>query len=445
MIKKLAKSSQTGARDSLWRRNPFLRPGAALMTGSVVAQAVPVLLSPVLTRIYEPADFAAFALFTAVNAVLSVIAAARYDQAIMLPAEEKDAINVVALSVLILCGVCAVLGLLVSLSYGLPDSWIKELHGEWLNLLPLAVFATSFFHILSQWNNRGGHFTKLALSRGTQGTAGGTAQCGLGYASLHAHGLILGWLGGQVLGVLMLLRSNLDSLRGALQHVNRDRLKANAKVYRRFPLLSTWGALFDCGGSMMPLFIISHVFSATITGWFSFTVRVLAMPLFLISSAIAQVLHQRIARLNNEDPSQILPYILRCAAVLTLIAIPFVVILALFGVELFTLIFGDKWSEAGRYAGLLALAIGIQFIVSPLSVVLTLNHNLKACVQWQVLYFFTVTLTLTLGRNLSIDDFLVIYVIHELILYSLYFVVIIKAAGRRPTPTGLPDTLSNAG
>ena len=433
----------TGIKAPLLQRHPFLRHVAALMTGAVVAQAVPILLSPVLTRIYSPEDFAAFALFMAVNAVISVVAAARYEQAILLPAGEDDALNVVALSFMVLGAVCAVLAVLVGISYSLPDCWIRNLHGEWLYLLPAAVLATTSFQILSQWNNRCNRFSQLAVSRAAQGTSGGVAQCGLGYAGLHQFGLIWGWLGGQLLGCAMLLRTNLPSLLTGAGRVNRQQVKANASTYRRFPLLGTWGSLFDSGGAMMPLFIISHTFSAAITGWFSFTVRVLAMPLFLISNAIAQVLHQRIARLNNEDAGQILPYVLRAAAVLTLIAIPFVGILSLYGEELFTFVFGASWAQAGRYAGLLSLAVGIRFIVSPLTVVLSLNHNVKACVQWQVLYFFSVTLTLMLGRGLPIDDFLTLYVVHELILFIIYFVVIVKAAGRRPPESVLPNEVSS--
>jgi len=415
------------------RKQKFLGHVAALMTGAVIAQAVPVLLSPVLTRLYQPEDFAAFALFMSVNAVISVVAAGRYDQAILLPNEEADALNVVALAGIILALLCTVLSLIVTFSYGrLPASWIETLHGDWLYLLPVAVFISAGFQILANWNNRCGRFPGLAVSRAAQGSAGGTAQCGLGYAGLQGSGLIWGWLTGQGVGLFMLLRNNLPSLRAGLQHVNRKRMTANARSYRRFPLLSTWGCVFDSGGSMMVLLIISHAFSSTITGLFSFTLRVLAMPLFLISNAIAQVLHQRIARLNNEDAARILPYVLRAAAVLSIIAVPFVILLALFGVELFTFVFGAAWSEAGRYAGLLSLAVGIRFIVSPLTVVLSLNHNVKSCVQWQVLYFFSVTITLGLGSHLPIENFLKLYVVHELVLFSLYFAIIVKAARRRP-------------
>jgi len=409
------------------------------MTGAVIAQAVPILLSPVLTRLYSPEDFAALAMFLSVNGVIAVVAAGRYDEAILLPSEEEDAVSVVALSWIVLSGLCLLLALLAALSYGrVPDKWIATLHGDWFYLLPLTVFVAASFQIAANWNNRCGRFPRLAVSRAAQGTGGGTAQCGLGYVGLHGMGLIWGWFIGQAIGLAMLLRANLPSLWECRKHITWHRLAANARIYRRFPLLSTWGCILGSGGSMMALLIVSHTFSAAITGFFSFTLRVLALPLFLISNAIAQVLHQRIARMNNEDPSKILTYVLRAAVVLGAIAVPFVIVLALFGVELFTFVFGDAWAEAGKYAGLLSLAVGIRFIVSPLTAVLSLDHNVKSCVQWQMLYFTSVTITLILGRHLPIEDFLKLYVAHELVLYSIYFLVIVKAAQRRPEPDSSP-------
>lgn len=437
------------ALQSRWshlRHHRFLGHVAALMTGSVIAQAVPILLSPVLTRLYTPEDFAAFALFMSVTAVISVVAAGRYDQAILLPADDKDALNVVALCWLILSCLCLLLALLIGIAYGsLPPEWLATLHGEWLYLLPPAVFVTTSFQIVSVWNNRCARFPKLAMARATQGTTAGVAQCGLGYGPWHSAGLIWGWVAGQCAGLLMLLRYNWPSLQGGRSELSPQRLRENAREYRRFPLLSTWGSLFDSGAFLMVLLVISHSFTANITGLFSFTQRVLAVPLFLISSAIAQVLHQRIAKMNNEDTGGILPYVLRAALFLSAIAIPFVALLALFGVELFSFAFGTDWAEAGRYAGLLSVAIGIRFIVSPLTVVLSLNHNVKSCVQWQVLYFFSVTTTLLLGRHLPIEEFLELYVVHELVLYSLYFAIIIRGAQRRPeseAPTGPTESIS---
>lgn len=415
------------------KEQPFLGQVAALMTGAVVAQAVPVLLSPVLTRLYTPEDFAVFALFMSINGVLATVAAGRYDEAILLPADEDDALNVVALSWLVLTALCVMLAVVLFVADGrIPARWIQTLQGDWLYVLPLTLFLSASFQILTGWNNRGGRFNQLAASRATQGILGGAGQCGLGVASPLGLGLVWGWVFGYFAGAAMLLRANLPTLWRGRHAVNTQRLITNARTYRRFPLLSTWGCLLGNGGSMMALLIISHSFSATITGLFSFTLRVLALPLFLISNAIAQVLHQRIARMNNEDPAMILPYVLRSAMVLGLIAIPFVIGLALVGTELFAFLFGAAWAPAGEYAGVLSLAVGIRFVVSPLTAVLSLDHNVKSCVQWQVLYFVSVVVTLGLGSGLPFEAFLKLYVAHELVLYSLYFIVVIRGARRRP-------------
>ena len=161
------------------RKKKFVGHVAALMTGAVIAQAVPILLSPILTRLYSPEDFAALALFLSVNGVIAVVAAGRYDEAILLPSEEKDAVNVVALSWVVLLGICSLLAILAGLAHGrLPDKWVATLHGDWFYLLPLTVFVAASFQILSIWNNRCGRFPRLALARAAQGTSGGTAQCG---------------------------------------------------------------------------------------------------------------------------------------------------------------------------------------------------------------------------------------------------------------------------
>src|SRR5690606_32242322 len=70
------------------RKTKFVGNLAALMTGAAIAQAVPTLLSPALTRLYSPADFPALAMCVSVNGVTAVVAAGRYGVAILLPSEE---------------------------------------------------------------------------------------------------------------------------------------------------------------------------------------------------------------------------------------------------------------------------------------------------------------------------------------------------------------------
>ena len=47
------------------------------MTGTTIAQAIPIAISPILTRIYIPEDFGVFALYMSLAFILSVIATGR--------------------------------------------------------------------------------------------------------------------------------------------------------------------------------------------------------------------------------------------------------------------------------------------------------------------------------------------------------------------------------
>lgn len=56
-----------------------------LLSGTIIAQAIPIAISPILTRIYTPDDFGVFALFLAISSVFGSISTAKYELAIALP------------------------------------------------------------------------------------------------------------------------------------------------------------------------------------------------------------------------------------------------------------------------------------------------------------------------------------------------------------------------
>ena len=66
-------------------KSEFSKNVLTLMTGATIAQAIPIAISPILTRIYTPEDFGIFALFIAITTIFGTIANGRYELAIMLP------------------------------------------------------------------------------------------------------------------------------------------------------------------------------------------------------------------------------------------------------------------------------------------------------------------------------------------------------------------------
>jgi O-antigen/teichoic acid export membrane protein len=71
------------------------------MTGTTIAQAIPIAISPILTRLYSPDDFGIFALYMSITSITGVVSTGRYELAVMLPKKDEDAMNIAVLSVFI--------------------------------------------------------------------------------------------------------------------------------------------------------------------------------------------------------------------------------------------------------------------------------------------------------------------------------------------------------
>ena len=85
------------------------------MTGTTIAQAIPIAISPILTRIYSPEDFGILALFMAIVMIFGSISNGRYELAIMLPKKDQDAINIFALGLIITLSISILLLIIVIL------------------------------------------------------------------------------------------------------------------------------------------------------------------------------------------------------------------------------------------------------------------------------------------------------------------------------------------
>ena len=77
---------------------------AILVTGTLVAQLITILLTPLLSRIYSPSDFGLFAIFFSTTGILSSIIGGRYEIAIVQPKKMSESMTLafISLSIMLL-------------------------------------------------------------------------------------------------------------------------------------------------------------------------------------------------------------------------------------------------------------------------------------------------------------------------------------------------------
>lgn len=411
------------------QKSEFLNNVLTLVGGSSIAQAIPLLISPILARVYTPDDFGLLALYMSIFSVISVVATGRYELAIMLPKNKVDVVNIVVLSVLIAFFISALLFIIIQVF----NDFIVDVFGNpdlsgWLYLIPVSVLLAGFCQTLTYWNNKIINYKVLVASRVSQSGATATAQLTLNHGGIVPGGLIVGSLIGQLIAFFVIGQRSWKSISSLFSSVTRTGLLENLKKYRKFPLFSSWGALVNCTANQMPVFIIAKEFGGNVVGMYSLVYKVLNMPITLIAGAVTQVLFQKIVTINQNSPKKLYMYVVKVSAVLIAIVFPFVVSMFLFGESLFVFVFGVAWSEAGRFAPILSIAIAMRFVVSPLSAVLLLECNVTKGVIWQLIYFCTLASTLLSFSFLDIYTFLLVFVSHEVVLYSIYFAIILRAS-----------------
>ena len=65
-------------------KNSFLRDALTISIGTVLAQLIPLVLYPILARIYTPEDFGLLAIILAVIPILTIIYTGMYEGGILI-------------------------------------------------------------------------------------------------------------------------------------------------------------------------------------------------------------------------------------------------------------------------------------------------------------------------------------------------------------------------
>ena len=408
-------------------KKEFMGNVLTLVTGTTIAQALPIAIMPILTRLYTPEEFGVFALYLAITSVFAVIATARYELAIMQPRDDVDAASLVIVSLIISFIISSItLGIVYIFNQSITNFLGNPTIKNWLYCVPLAVLLTGIYQTFNYWSARKKKFKRLSLVRVLQGISTSFGQLSMKYGFGGSSGLILGVIAGQVISTGVFAKMVWKEDKSLLKQLSNQIIITDIKKYQKYPLFSSLGALLDSAALQMPVFILTKVFGSYTTGMFSLIFRALNLPMVLIAGSISQVLFQQILIIHNDEPEALYRYVLKIFFTLLMMTLPLIILMSLYGKEIFILVFGQNWAEAGKLAAPLSIAVAVRFAVSPLSMVLAMDHNLKKGFYWQLTYFITIVTTLSLATCFDLYPFVMIFVIHEVILYGLYLHLILR-------------------
>lgn len=395
----------------------FLRSVTTLISGTVLAQAIPFLLAPVIARLYNAEQFATFGTLMAVFNILNVVAAGRYDQAIVLPRDRQQAGDLMkgALALVACTTVLAAVVLGLFSSRLERSTSLADLHRLVWPLVALTFLGGTQL-VLLQWLLRHRAFPVIARQKVLQSVAvtGLTLLFGwLAWRNGLVSGYLLGWLVycGATLWVVV-RQFPVD------KGWDTKRIRSALGTFRDWPLHNAWPAVLNAVASGMAVIYMVAYFDVQVVGEHNFARQYLLVPISMVSVALGQVLFERTATRFRERQS-IRTDLMRVTWVLMALALGIALVVTLFGESLFALVLGERWRYAGHLAGILIWGYSAQLVGSPLGSQLIAMGKVKPAMLFPVFYALLLAF-LPLFKQVSATHFMALLSATEVLAYGGY-------------------------
>ncbi|MFZ4412855.1 MAG: lipopolysaccharide biosynthesis protein [Bacteroidales bacterium] len=337
-----------------------------MLTGNTISQVIPFIIAPIISRIFKPEEFAIQANFLAIVGLIGIISAGRYELAVVLPKEDRKAKTVFLLSMIIIPIISLLSYLLFVFKAEISNFYHDPVLPEYMIYVAPAVFFTGLYSLLFNWNVRFRKFNIVSFSRIIQSLSGNLLYVALGYLAWGVKGLIIGWFLGQVLSTLILLIPTLKNWKKEAP-ISKTEIKEMALLHKDFPMINSLHAFTDIFATQFFIFwLITNNYGMLALGLFSMMNRYLRAPIQLVTGAVSQIYYKEASECANNQTSAI-PIIIKTLKICLFFALPFILVVSIWGPQLFSWYLGGQWKEAGEYARIMAPALFVNFIFSPIS------------------------------------------------------------------------------
>lgn len=393
----------------------FWRSVASVLTGTALAQVIPVLGALVLARQYAPVQFGMFSAWLGAVLLLGVVLTGRFEAALAIePDGEPRRVAAISTLATIMIGAC-VSGVALAIAMAVDPGWANSIPVLLIAVSVPAATAVAAAQTWQSWAAAEGLYRELSMMRISQGAAVTVLQIAAGLLHSTASALALA----HVLGVMLSLVVSARLMPiGALPE---GKLPAITSAFwrrqKRFPLLALPAAAVNVAAVQLPILIIASRFGAEIAGLLAMTMRILGAPIGLLGKSVLDVF-KRHAASSFRDHGECRSDYVQTFKVLGLGSLAFSLIMAISSETLFAVVFGETWRGSGVIAVWLLPLFALRFIASPLSYMAYIAGKQHVDLLWQILLLGMTLASLNIAQRYDLA--LQAYSAGYTVLYIIY-------------------------
>jgi lipopolysaccharide exporter len=374
----------------------FLSNVIKLLSATLLGQILGIIASPILSRLYSPADFGIFQLFFSIVGMIAIISCFSYNNAINLPKKDDDAANIVILCLCLII-IVSIISTVFFLIFSKDIEILLKAPGlsDYLFLLPLAIFANSVAYVFGFWLSRREQFGVMAKGNFYSSITGKASSIGLGLVSPTPFGLIFGTIVNDGTIALISFRKILTDFQ-IFRGVSFKKIRQVAIRYKKFPQYSAASNLTNTAATQAIPFILAFTFSPIVVGYYAMAQLIIRLPSKLMGNSLSSVFFQKACSEKNQSGS-ITSVVKSVHTRLTSYGIFICIVIIIIGPELFSFFLGSQWLTAGIYAQVLAPWFFVAFISTPLFAIFSIFEKQGASLWFNVILLITRIVVIFIG------------------------------------------------
>jgi O-antigen/teichoic acid export membrane protein len=380
-----------------YTRSDFVVHAYKLMSGSVLAQMIPILVAPLLSRMYTPANYGILGLYMGITGLIAMFGTLQYAHAIVLAKDEEEAQQLIKLCLQILLGFVLFVAFTTLLFHQTIGNYFNSIElSLWLWMAPISILMNGFSNVFGNYATRHQHYSLISMNRIISAVATTFCSLSIGYYSKNPLGLFVGLWVGQIINGLLLMVMTMRKTGIQWQDIVHAKTQSVIQRFINFPKFSLPSDFINNLTNQLPIFMLNTYGSATAVGHYNMGNRILGLPIGFIAQSFSEVFRQRAAQ-DYRETGSCKAIFLKTLKTLGLLSILPFALLIIWGPEIFAWVLGEKWREAGHYAQIMGVMFFFRFTVSPLTYVYYIANRQKEDFYLHLLFLLIAFMSFQIG------------------------------------------------
>lgn len=331
-----------------------------LSTGTVLSQGINLLMQPILTRLITPEELGLYSYIFSIANLFIPVASLKLYILIVTAEDDEEAKEVAYLSIVSIIFVI-LLYILIVVSSSVFSNHTPTEYKLLLTINPLIIFTSGLYYVFLSMDNRYRKYQKMAKAEISKVGILGLLQIVSGILNFGVVGLLVS----RIFSPLYFLSTAVQNLDKNKVITNIKHYFSRIKKYRKHIFYSVPSQFINSFSYTLIMLSIISLFSSEEVGYYSIAMKVLGIPLVLISNNLGKIYLQKISGENRSSRSLFAIFKKTTFRLITVSLLLFavIVIASPFATEM---IFGYEYADSGNYIIILSYMFAFRFITSSL-------------------------------------------------------------------------------